>query len=124
VVRAAKAVPYRKILRSSDFEVAVCEIRNLRARYFRSVDDVSGLVSKRALYPGDILDRAWVTERELVRSGDTVRLWVLGKRINISTLARALQSGKLGERIRVKNIDTNRAIRALVIGKGEVRVKF
>jgi len=124
VVRVTNPIPYRKPLQPADLEEAVCEIQDLRAHYFRSVDDVSGLVSKRALYPGDMLNQDWVTERELVRRGDTVRLRVQGKRISISTLARALQSGKLGDRIRVKNIDTNRAVRALVIGKGEVRVQF
>ena len=81
-----------------------------------------GTTAKRALGTGELLKRDWVNEINLVHSGDTVRLVSQGSAICVTTLARALQNGKIGDRIKVRNLDSDRAIAAVVTGQGEVRV--
>jgi flagella basal body P-ring formation protein FlgA len=80
------------------------------------------MLAKRSLAPGDLLNRNWVTGVCLVRNGEMVRLLVQNGSISISVLARALQDGKLGDRIKVRNIESDRALTAVVIGRGEVRI--
>jgi flagella basal body P-ring formation protein FlgA len=123
VVRVAGRVPYRSLLRALDLEEAVSEIKDPRAEYVRTLDEAVGMVAKRALLPGDLLNVSWVEGRDLVRRGDTVRLVAQRAGINVSILARALQTGKLGDHIRVRNLESNRALKALVTGPGEATVQ-
>lgn len=58
----------------------------------------------------------------MVRRGDTVRLVAVRDSVSLTVLARALQDGKLGEQIRVQNLDFNRPVTAQVTGEREVRV--
>jgi flagellar basal body P-ring formation protein FlgA len=122
VMQMAKAVPYGAVLRAEDLGEAVCDIEDGRTDYVRDAGEAVGLSAKRALLPGDLLNRAWLKEDPLVRSGSTVRCLEQSGGLRVETLARALQSGKLGDRIRVRNIDSDRTITAVVTGQGEVRV--
>jgi flagella basal body P-ring formation protein FlgA len=122
VVQVAKPVPYGVALRAEDLREAVCEIEDARADYVRNSGEAVGMTVKRALGPGDLLNRNWLNENRLVRNGETVRCLGQNGGIRVTTLARALQNGKLGDRIRVRNIDSDRTITAVVTGQGEVRV--
>lgn len=122
VVQVAKPVPYGVALRAEDLREAVCDIEDARADYVRNSGEAVGMTAKRALGPGDLLNRNWLNENRLVRNGETVRCLEQSGGIRITTLARALQNGKLGDRIRVRNIDSDRTITAVVTGQGEVRV--
>jgi flagella basal body P-ring formation protein FlgA len=110
------------VLSSGDLAERVCEIEDPRSEYFRHIDAAAGMIAKRALAPGEMLTSNCVEAASLVHNGDTVRLVALSNGIQVSTLARALQNGKLGDRIKVRNIVSNRAITAVVTGLGEVRV--
>jgi flagella basal body P-ring formation protein FlgA len=122
VVQVAKPVPYGAALRAEDLREVVCEIEDARADYVRQSAEAIGLTAKRALGPGDLLNRNWLQEDRLVLHGETVRCLGQSGGIRITMLARALQNGKLGDRIRVRNIDSDRTITAVVTGHGEVRV--
>ena len=51
-----------------------------------------------------------------------VRLRAGASGVAISALAKAEQSGRLGERIRVRSIDFMKPLRARVVGAGEVQI--
>ncbi|KRT35849.1 flagellar basal body P-ring formation chaperone FlgA [Acetomicrobium hydrogeniformans] len=59
----------------------------------------------------------------LVKRGDRVRLYVNSGMISVETVAKALDSGALGDIIRVINLDSRRTISAKVAGKGAVVAK-
>ncbi len=122
VIRLAKAVPYGTTLRAEDLQEIECDIADPRADYVRAVVEAIGMTARRALMPGDLLQRSWLNESRMVSSGETVRLWQQFGGVSVAALARALQNGKLGDRIKVRNIDSDRAITAVVTGRGEVRV--
>lgn len=122
VVQVVKPVGFRGVIQAGDLQEAVCEIANPRADYFRASAEAVGLVAKRALGIGELLSRNCVDEASLVRSGETVRLLVQSGGVRMSLLVRALQSGKLGDPIKVRNTDSDRVITAIVTGRGEVRV--
>jgi flagella basal body P-ring formation protein FlgA len=115
-------VPYGHALQADDVHELLCEVTDPRADYVRDCAEAIGMTAKRVLLPGDLLNRNWVAGVCLVRRGDVVRLVAQNGSISITVLARALQDGKLGDRIKVQNIDSDRALTAVVSGRGEVRV--
>ena len=122
VVQVVQAVPFRKSLRAVDLCEVVAEIEDPRAEYIRICAEAVGLTAKRTLPQGELLTRSSVEEADLVRSGETVRLVAQSGGIRVTALVQALQNGKLGSRIRVKNVGSDRAITAVVTGRGEVQI--
>ena len=122
VVQLARAVPYGSALRDEDLREVECEIPDPRCDYVRTAAEAAGMTARRALVPGDLLNRSFLHESRLVHSGETVRLWQQAGGVKVAALGRALQNGNLGDRIKVRNADTDRTITAVVTGRGEVRV--
>ncbi len=122
VAQVAKPVAFHSVLKADDLREKVCDIEDPRTEYFRTSAEAIGKVSRRALAPGDLLSRNGVEDAGLVRSGETVRLTVESGSLRMTVLARALQNGKLGDPIKVRNMDSDRVISAVVTGRGEVRV--
>ena len=58
----------------------------------------------------------------LVRTGEPVVIEVVSGAIRVEALGRARQSGKLGDVIRVENVDSRKTITARVVDKGVVRL--
>ncbi len=64
-----------------------------------------------------------IQDSMLVKSRDTVRVSaVKGSLKVVLQVAEATQSGKLGDRILLKNIDSQRIISGIVVGPGEVEI--
>ena len=92
--------------------------------------DVSGLSPRRTIRPGEILTLSDFPEQpgrgaseQLIRSRDAVR--IVGRRKALKFVvpaAEALQSGRLGQLIRVRNLQSNRIVVGRVTGRGEVEV--
>ena len=56
----------------------------------------------------------------LVQSGQQVRMRIRGRGFEINALGQALQSGRVGEVIRLKNVDTQRTVMGTVAPDGVV----
>ncbi len=123
VLQAARRIPYGKTVTQEDVEEAVADIADVRVDCLRKTEEVVGRVARRTLSPGDPITRESLANPFLVRSGDTVRLRLERDGIRLAVLARAEQDGKLGQSIRIRNLDFSKALKARVVGPGEVRVE-
>lgn len=92
-----------------------------------SVQQVAGLRTRRDLSPGDI-----VTERDLsaqqaaeavVRARDLVKVTAKKGKLRVELqAAEALQAGRIGETIRLRNPKSNQMLLGTVTGPGEVEI--
>jgi flagella basal body P-ring formation protein FlgA len=123
VLQAARRIPYGKTIAREDVKAAVVEIADARLAYLRQTEDAIGKVARQTLSPGDPLTRESLTNPFLVRSGDTVHLRLERNGIQLATLARAEQDGRLGQTIRIRNLDFARSLKAQVVGRGEVKIQ-
>jgi flagella basal body P-ring formation protein FlgA len=123
VVQAAARITFGSTIAPADVKEALTEITDARAQYFRACSEVIDKVMRRTLSPGDPLTRDTVTNPLLIHSGETVRVRLERGPIVLSAMAKAEQDGKLGESIRIRNLDFSRSLKATVIGRGEVRIE-
>jgi flagella basal body P-ring formation protein FlgA len=121
-LRAVKRIPYGAAISGGDFELVRAELRDLRADYFKVSEEVIGKTARRTLSPGDPLTRDALADPILVRSGERVRVRLQKDGISLAGLAQAEQNGKLGQLIRVRNLDFARVVKARVVGRGEVKI--
>jgi flagellar basal body P-ring formation protein FlgA len=84
--------------------------------------DVIGKHARRSLAGNAPLSTQDVTTVPVVHRGDMVRIVLESSLIKMSTPGEALEAGKPGDTIRVKNTSSNREVRAQVIDKQTVRI--
>jgi len=122
VWQAARSLPRGRILAMEDIKPVPLEITDARIRYVRDREEAVGNELRRSLSAGDPVTRDVLTAPILVRSGDTVELKLERPGITVSSLARAEQQGRLGQMIKIRNLDFPRSVHALVTGRNEVTV--
>lgn len=89
---------------------------------------VAGKRAKRALVPGQLLassdvEAAATDNPILVKTRQQVRLIVRLGTVHVTATGEALQDGRAGQLIRVRNIDSKKTITGKVIGEGIVEIE-
>jgi flagella basal body P-ring formation protein FlgA len=123
VLAAAKRILPGKVVEPDAVVERLTKITDLRGAYARKPEDVLGKVSRRYFSPGDLLTREAFQNPFLVKNGETVRLRLERNGIVLTSLARAEQNGKLGQVIRVRNLDFSAELKARVTGRAQVMLK-
>jgi flagella basal body P-ring formation protein FlgA len=85
-----------------------------------NIDEVAGKTSRRTLRAGQLVDRRWLNESVLVKRNSKVTIIARNAGVEVHVAAEAMQSGKRGEIISVKNSTNGAVIRARVIGPDAV----
>jgi flagella basal body P-ring formation protein FlgA len=127
---AARLIPAGEALTQDN--VVSQRIRVVGPTPFASPADVVGRTAARMLRPGEVIrphDAQSGGQAEespiLIRPAETVRIVARKGRLTVTlSAAEALQSGRLGETIRVRNPDSKRTITARVVGPGELEVSL
>ena len=123
VMQAARKLPYGAALAGDDVRPVRIEIPDPRAAYVRSAEAAAGKVLRRSLKPGELITEDALSDPLIVRSGDTVRLRLEQSNLHMVMQARAEQNGRMGQSIRVRNLEFARILKAMVVGPGEVLIR-
>jgi flagella basal body P-ring formation protein FlgA len=123
ILQAARRLPYGAVLSGDDVRSVSVEIPDARASYFRSTDAVVGKVLRRSLKPGDLITENALADPLVVRTGQTVHLRFERSNVHVVMSARAEQDGRVGQSIRVRNLEFAHVMKAVVVGPGEVLIQ-
>ncbi|MFC4308142.1 flagellar basal body P-ring formation chaperone FlgA [Steroidobacter flavus] len=85
-----------------------------------NIDEVAGKTSRRAMRAGQLVDRRWLNESVLVKRNGKVTIIARNAGVEVHVAAEALQNGRRGEVISVKNSANGTVLRARVIGPDAV----
>lgn len=91
--------------------------------YYIEKNDVIGQMVRRSLRPGTVLSPDMLTAPDIVSRGERVSILLQRPGFQVEMAGTALTSGKLGDRIRVRNETSQRIIAAEIIGTGLVQVQ-
>jgi len=107
----------------ADVAVEVRDTGHLRQGFITQAETPVGLELRRPLAAGEAFRMGILVEPLAVTRGDHVRLRADTGAIAVITRGTALDDGRLGEQIRVRNNQSERVVKALITGPGEVRVR-
>ncbi len=96
--------------------------RSLRPDVLLAAEEIVGREAERRLPPGRPLRQADLRSPRLVRKGEVVTLLFRRGPIEISAQGRALEDGAEGARVRATNLDSERPVVGLVIGRRRLLV--
>jgi flagellar basal body P-ring formation protein FlgA len=92
--------------------------------YPGSRDEVIGKRLLKELPAGTVITSQALEEQILVRTGEIVNIVVENPRLTIHTSGKALDRGKMGDTVRVKNLTSGKEIYGKVTGSSAVTVEF
>ena len=123
VIVAASDILAGSIIHRDAVEKVILETSS-SDQMFAEPEAVIGLEASRTIRAGDPITADDIAVSVLIQSGDTVVIEAISGAIMAKTPGVALQSGKLGDWIRVQNTESRKEIVARIIGKGVVRVEL
>ena len=91
--------------------------------YVRSPSQLAFLSAKALILPGEPIFLEGLREENAVRRGDPVSLTFHGTMVSVKTGGKAMQAGKIGEYIRVRNESSGRIVLGRVVSRSEVQVE-
>jgi flagella basal body P-ring formation protein FlgA len=109
-------------IRNNDILIQKRDIHRLKRGYFTNKQQVVGKLAKRNIGKGKVITPADLKQAKLVYKGERVIISAVGKSLKVSMKGVAVNSGSVGEIIRVKNLSSSRIIEAKVVARGKVQV--
>lgn len=113
-----------KLLLNSMFEMKRMEITSLREQPVSVADTILGFRSARNLPKGKILTYGVMEQVPDIEVGREISIVFNQSGFKITVPGRAMQDGKRGEFVRVKNLTSGRIIMARVIDKSSVAIEL
>lgn len=114
VLVSKRLINRHQILKEDDFRWERRETTNLIEEPVKQLGEVLGKRASRRIAPGRILVRGMIETPPVIRRGDIVRVKAYFKNIVATVLGKALQDGRVGDSIVIKNLDSGKRIRAVV----------
>jgi flagella basal body P-ring formation protein FlgA len=109
------------LLRAQDLDPA--EPRRDNPGFIDTVQDIVGQEVKRRIRSGAAIPARDIGERALVRATQPVRVFWKDAGMTLELQGKALESGALGNEIRVHNAGSGRTIRARVVAEGTAEIQ-
>ncbi len=124
VVVTARPLARGQRLDRDDLTLEPRDVSDVGADAVASPEQVLGYVVTRPVPAGRTLSGAVLQAPVLVERGRRVRMAVEGSGINITMSGLALESGAVGETVRVRNPASGRVVEGVVVGAGQVRLQL
>lgn len=122
VVYASNTLPRNHTIQKSDLELKEEIINKHYYASFSTVDAVAGMIAKRSIRQGSVVQANLLQAPKLVKRGDDVVIMASTAGIMIRMRGTAMQDGELGQQISVRNNQSERIVKARVSETGLVRV--
>jgi len=121
---AAKDLSAGARISPEDIRLERRKLNNAPSKYLTAGASLKGTVLTKPILAGQEITSDAFMSGVVVRSGDMVKIIALWGAVQLSISGQARSSGKVGERVSVKNLQSDTVIQATVVDEGVVEVRF
>ncbi|MGY4639421.1 flagellar basal body P-ring formation chaperone FlgA [Pseudomonas sp. TE24901] len=122
VVVVTRPLKRTGIIGDQDVALRERDISLINQGYLTSLDQAIGQKLTRPMVTDQVITLVHLEQAEVVRKGDQVVISASSGALNVKMPGEALSNGGMSEQIRVKNLNSNRVIKARVTAPGQVEV--
>ncbi len=122
VLVATRPLKRESLVAPGDVVLAERDVGLLNQGYLTDPLQADNSKLTRALLPDQIVTPAHLQLAEVVRKGDQVVITAKNSKVNVRMPGEALSDGAPGQQIRVRNLNSQRVVKARVIEAGQVEV--
>ena len=124
VLVANRALPRNAVLTAADLTLVERAVDTLSQGYLRDAAELDGMRLRRPVAAGAVLTPAMLASVPLVSRGQQVTLEAQTGGVHIRMAGEALAEAALGQRIRVKNLSSDRVVEGVVRSDEVVEVSL
>ena len=122
VVVVARPLKRTGIIDFEDVVLRERDISQISQGYLTSLDQAIGQRLTRPVVTDQVITLVHLEQAEVIRKGDQVVISASSGALQVKMPGEALSNGGMSEQIRVKNLNSNRVIKARVTAPGQVEV--
>jgi flagella basal body P-ring formation protein FlgA len=122
VVIAIRPLKRNNVVGEADLALVERDVGSLNQGYLTDLGQAVGKKLTRPLTPDQVLAPVHLQLAEVIRKGDQVVISARSSTVNVRMPGEALSDGGLGQQINVRNLRSQRVIKARVTGPGQVEV--
>jgi len=122
VVVAKRMLDRHQKITEDDIQTQRVETTNFRRHFFRRDEAIVGHRTRQIIQKGKVIFANMVELPPVVKRGDVVKIKIILKNVEVTALGQALEDGRLGQTIHVKNISSGKRLQAKVINEKTVKV--
>jgi flagella basal body P-ring formation protein FlgA len=112
------------VISESDITIEVVNVSQLRQGYVIEPDNIIGRELQRPLNKGEAFRSAILEAPMVIKRGDAVHIEMQAGAIAVNSTGVAMANGRVGQRIRVRNSQSDRIVSAEVVEAGKVRTSI
>jgi len=112
------------VIRHDSVAVRETNLNDRRAAYPSKLEDVVGKTLKKDVPEGTVITSQLLDNPVVIEKGEVVNIIAENSRLVVRAKGRALEKGKMGDSIRVKNTSSDREIYGKVVGDNAIFVSF
>lgn len=120
VVVAKQVIPRGELITPAAIDILFKPAAQVRSHALTRIKQAAGKQARTTLRGGQVVNASHITVPQAVARGDRVQIQSLAGRVRISTAGVALESGKVGEQIAVRNESSKRTIHPWILAPGSV----
>jgi flagella basal body P-ring formation protein FlgA len=124
VVKTARRISKGEIISRHDLRTVTEKGTGKMGDLIADPEDAVGKMTSRSLRSGQVLTYSMLDNPPVVKKGNRVVVMAENEFIKITTMGKALQDGRTGEFIKVKNETSGKILHSRVSGPGMVKVVF
>ncbi|MBP1764266.1 MAG: flagella basal body P-ring formation protein FlgA [Firmicutes bacterium] len=120
ILVAARDIGAHELITADAVRLERLEVGHLSGGYLTDPAEVIGSAARRPLAPGAVVAKNILEKPLLIRQGATVTIVAKTGLLEVTAMGEALQDGKSGQLIRVRNLQSRKIILAQVLDEGTV----
>ncbi len=124
VVVAQTDLPRKANLTASMLSLTEVDVSRVRGDYFTDLAELQGVTLRNRVRAGDVISSNNLLATDAINRGEQISIVATNGTLSVRMSGEALDSGKVGDQVRVRNLQSGRVIRALVVGRGRVEVRY
>jgi len=112
------------IIRKGDISVKEIHLTGRNSEYPATAEDIIGRILKRDIAANTVITRQVIEDQIALQRGDLVNIVLEGKGLLVRTKGKAIDKGRVGDTVRVKNVTSGREITGKVASGSTVVIQF
>lgn len=121
---AARMIKVGEIIDYNDLDTVSTKLVNRIAHYVTDIDVLVGMKAKKNLIAGAMIKSNDIVKPPILELHDTVNILYSFNNIEIKVSGVSMGSGAVGDKVKVKNIDTGAILVGNIINKNTVQVSY
>lgn len=122
IVIARRPMSRGAIINADDIRLEKRDVARLHRGFMTSLEQVTGKRVKRNIQANGVITPERITIQHAVKKGNLVTILARIGSLEVRVKGKALDSGAIGERIKVRNSSSERELEATIVARGTVKV--